>query len=76
MLARAPHPRELLAAMPDKLISAIGTGRRTCQQFRRVWMNTRDAGAGEICLVPATPAGDELGQQTLEIMKSQLGQSH
>lgn len=69
-----PHPRELLAAMPDKLISAIGlVGDLSAIQARVD--EYRDAGAGEICLVPAT-AGDELGRQTLEIMKSQLGQSH
>ncbi len=65
-----PHPRDLLAAMPDELISAIGlVGDLPAIQAQVD--EYREAGAAEICLVPAT-AGDELGRNTLESIKSQV----
>jgi probable F420-dependent oxidoreductase len=63
-----PHPRELLAAMPDELVSAIGlVGSESSIQSRLD--EYRAAGADEICLVPAT-AGDEAGRKTLEAMRA------
>ena len=65
-----PHPRELLAAMPDELIAAIGLIGDTSAIQARV-DEYREAGADEICLVPAT-AGDELGHRTLELMRGSI----
>ena len=62
-----PHPKELLSAMPDELIEAIGllgdlkTIDAKVEEYRA-------AGADEICMVPAT-AGDELGERTLRAMQ-------
>lgn len=61
-----PHPRELLQAMPDELISATGLIGDQAAIDARV-EEYRKAGADEICLVPATE-GDDLGRRTLEIM--------
>ena len=61
-----PHPREILAAMPDELIAAIGLLGDTAAIASRV-EQYRTAGADEICLVPAT-AGDEFGERTLSAM--------
>jgi probable F420-dependent oxidoreductase len=61
-----PHPRELLAAMPDELIASIGLVGNPSEIADRV-SQYRAAGADEICLVPAT-AGDPSGQRTLETM--------
>ena len=61
-----PHPRELLAAMPDELVSAIGlVGSQT--QIEQRMAEYREAGADEICLVPAT-AGDPGGLKSLQAM--------
>jgi alkanesulfonate monooxygenase SsuD/methylene tetrahydromethanopterin reductase-like flavin-dependent oxidoreductase (luciferase family) len=61
-----PHPRDLLAAIPDELVSAIGlVGSESDIQSRIE--EYRQAGADEICLVPAT-ASDAGGQKTLERM--------
>ena len=61
-----PHPRELLAAMPDELVSAIGlVGSQT--QIEQRMAEYRAAGADEICLVPAT-AGDPGGLKSLQAM--------
>ena len=58
-----PHPRDLLAAMPDELIAAIGlVGDRA--HIRDRIAEYKAAGADEICLVPAT-AGDPLGECSL-----------
>lgn len=66
-----PHPRELLAAMPDKLLEAIGlVGSRAAVKERME--EYRAAGAGEICLVPAT-AGDPGGIGVLEAMRELSG---
>lgn len=63
-----PHPRELLAAMPDELISSVGlVGNETEIQTRVA--EYMAAGADEICLVPAT-AGDDNGQRTLQALRS------
>lgn len=61
-----PHPKELLAAMPDQLISAIGLVGPEAAITERL-EEYRAAGADEVCLVPAT-AGDPGGLRTLEIM--------
>lgn len=65
-----PHPRELLQAMPDALISATGLIGDEAAIDARV-EEYRKAGADEICLVPATE-GDALGQKTLEFMRSKF----
>jgi probable F420-dependent oxidoreductase len=61
-----PHPKELLAAMPDQLISAIGLVGPEATIIERL-EEYRAAGADEVCLVPAT-AGDPGGLRTLETM--------
>jgi alkanesulfonate monooxygenase SsuD/methylene tetrahydromethanopterin reductase-like flavin-dependent oxidoreductase (luciferase family) len=61
-----PHPKELLAAMPDQLISAIGLVGSEAAITERLEQYLA-AGADEVCLVPAT-AGDPGGLRTLEIM--------
>lgn len=61
-----PHPKELLAAMPDELVSAIGLVGSQTEIERRI-EEYRAAGADEICLVPAT-AGDPAGLRSLESM--------
>ena len=59
-----PHPKELLAAMPDELISASGlVGGES--EIRKRLEDYRAAGLDEVCLVPAT-AGDAGGAQTLK----------
>ena len=63
-----PHPKELLAAMPDELVAAIGLVGDQEAVAKRV-EEYRAAGADEICLVPAT-AGDPGGLRTLETMSS------
>ena len=70
-LARSrPHPGELLAAMPDELVAAVGlVGTETAIASRLE--QYRAAGADEICLVPAT-AGDPAGARTLEAMARYL----
>lgn len=65
-----PHPRDLLAAMPDELIAAVGLIGGASEIQERV-AQYREAGANEICLVPAT-AGDELGRHSLELMRSKV----
>jgi len=62
-----PHPRDLLAAMPDELVSAIGLVGSQAQIAARI-EEYRAAGADEICLVPAT-ADDPGGLKSLEAMK-------
>jgi probable F420-dependent oxidoreductase len=63
-----PHPRDLLAAMPDELVSTIGlVGSR--EQIARRIEAYRAAGADEICLVPAT-ANDPAGLHSLETIKA------
>lgn len=62
-----PHPRELLAAMPDELIAAIGLVGSETQIDARI-EEYGAAGADEICLVPAT-AGDSGGLRTLQTMR-------
>jgi alkanesulfonate monooxygenase SsuD/methylene tetrahydromethanopterin reductase-like flavin-dependent oxidoreductase (luciferase family) len=66
-----PHPRELLAAMPDELMSAIGLVGSQADIDARL-ERYRAAGADEVCLVPAT-AGDPGGLRTLQAMAQRLG---
>jgi probable F420-dependent oxidoreductase len=61
-----PHPAELLAAMPDELVSSIGLVGDLDQVEQRLEAY-RQAGADEICLVPAT-AGDPGGAASLRAM--------
>lgn len=61
-----PHPRHLLDAMPDELIGAIGLVGSDAEVKSRIEAY-RDAGADEICLVPAT-ADDDAGTSTLETL--------
>lgn len=65
-----PHPKELLAAMPDELVSAIGLVGSEAAISERL-QEYRAAGADEICLVPAT-AGDAAGGRTLAAMAAHL----
>jgi probable F420-dependent oxidoreductase len=65
-----PHPKKLLAAMPDELMSAIGLVGAEAQIAERI-EEYRAAGADEICLVPAT-AGDPGGLRTLETMRKRI----
>jgi probable F420-dependent oxidoreductase len=65
-----PHPKELLAAMPDELISTIGLAGSEADIDRRL-EEYRAAGADEVCLVPAT-GGDPGGQRTLQVMSERL----
>jgi alkanesulfonate monooxygenase SsuD/methylene tetrahydromethanopterin reductase-like flavin-dependent oxidoreductase (luciferase family) len=65
-----PHPRDLLAAMPEELVAAIGLVGTEVAIAKRLG-EYRAAGADEICLVPAT-AGDPAGVRTLEIMSKRL----
>jgi probable F420-dependent oxidoreductase len=62
-----PHPRELLAAMPDELVAAIGLVGSGDQIAGRIEAY-RAAGADEICLVPAT-AEDPGGLKSLTALK-------
>jgi len=62
-----PHPKKLLAAMPDDLMSAIGLVGSLGQIAGRI-EEYRAAGADEICLVPAT-AGDPGGLKSLTAMR-------
>lgn len=66
-----PHPKELLAAMPDELIEAIGLVGDQVAIDARI-EQYRQAGADEICLVPAT-AGDPGGLKTLTAFSHRLG---
>lgn len=63
-----PHPQELLAAMPDELIAAIGL-LGDIDAIRARVDEYRTAGADEICLVPAT-AGDKNGERSLRVLKA------
>ena len=65
-----PHPKELLAVMPDELVSAIGLVGSEADIARRL-EEYRAAGADEVCLVPAT-AGDPGGIRTLQAMSKRL----
>ena len=58
-----PHPRDLLAAMPDELIAAIGLLGSESEVSAQL-AEYADAGADQICIVPAT-AGDEMASKTL-----------
>ncbi|MDX1733860.1 MAG: LLM class F420-dependent oxidoreductase, partial [Halioglobus sp.] len=62
-----PHPGELLAAMPDELVSTVGLVGSAADIESRV-QQYRAAGADEICLVPAT-AGDDAGGRSLRAMR-------
>lgn len=59
-----PHPKDLLAAVPDELIQAIGLVGGAAAVEQRI-AAYREAGVDEICLVPAT-AGDPMGVRTLK----------
>ncbi len=65
-----PHPKELLAAMPDELMSTIGLLGSETEIANRL-EEYRAAGADEVCLVPAT-AGDSGGLRTLEAMRKRV----
>lgn len=62
-----PHPKELLAAMPRELMSAIGLVGDKASIKERI-AQYRAAGADEICLVPAT-AEDPGGLQSLQTLR-------
>lgn len=67
-LARSrPHPKEVLAAMPDELVGAVGLVGDAANVQARI-AAYRAAGADEICIVPAT-AGDPGGERTLAAVR-------
>ncbi len=67
-LARSrPHPKEVLAAMPDELAAAVGLVGDAATVQARI-EEYRAAGADEICIVPAT-AGDSGGERTLTAVR-------
>jgi probable F420-dependent oxidoreductase len=68
---RRPHPKELLAALPAELVSAIGLVGTEQAVLQRI-QEYREAGADEICLVPTT-ASDPAGRRSLGLLKSALG---
>ncbi len=61
-----PHPKELLAAVPGELASAIGLV-GSVEEIDQRLQEYQAAGADEVCLVPAT-AGDPGGLRTLTAM--------
>lgn len=61
-----PHPKQLLEAMPDALIAALGLVGNV-DTVRERLAAYADAGAAEVCLVPAT-AGDDSGRRTLSAL--------
>lgn len=65
-----PHPKDLLAAMPNELPAAIGLVGSEAAIADRL-EQYRIAGADEICLVPAT-AGDPGGIRSLTAMAARL----
>ncbi len=65
-----PHPKEVLAAMPDELIAASGLIGEASDIDQRLEAY-RKAGLDEVCIVPAT-ADDPGGAKTLEIMSQRL----
>lgn len=58
-----PHPRELLAAMPEELLPAVGLIGSVADVRSRI-DDYHAAGADEVCIVPAT-AGDDGALRTL-----------
>lgn len=66
-----PHPKEVLAAMPAELASAIGlVGGQ--ESVRKRIAQYRSAGADEICIAPAT-AGDPGAERTLSAVSKLQG---
>jgi probable F420-dependent oxidoreductase len=63
---KRPHPKELLAAMPEQLVGAIGLVGSEGEIADRL-EEYRAAGADEVCLVPAS-AGDPGGLRSLTAM--------
>ena len=61
-----PHPKALLEAIPDELIAAVGLVGSESVIASRI-EEYRQAGADNICLVPAT-AGDAHGERTLRAL--------
>ena len=61
-----PHPRDLLNAIPNALIDAVALMGSSADIDHRI-EEYRQAGADEICLVPAT-GGDPYGKKTLTEM--------
>jgi hypothetical protein len=59
-----PHPRDLLAAMTDKSVVAIGIVDSESVR-RKILQQYPQTGADELCLVPAT-ATDREGARSLE----------
>jgi probable F420-dependent oxidoreductase len=63
-----PHPRELLAAIPDALIDAVGVVGDPAAARERV-RAYREHGVDDIVLVPASTDADPLGATTLAYAK-------
>jgi probable F420-dependent oxidoreductase len=61
-----PHPKQLLEAMPDALIATLGLLGDAAAVRERLDAYA-EAGADEVCLVPAT-AGDDSGRRTLSAL--------
>lgn len=62
-----PHPKEVLAAMPDELAAAVGLVGDAATVQARI-KDYRAAGADEICIVPAT-ADDPGAEKTLTTVR-------
>ncbi|WP_244975876.1 LLM class F420-dependent oxidoreductase [Nocardia huaxiensis] len=61
------HPREVLAAVPDELLAAVGMFGDIATLADRL-AAYRAAGADEVVVVPATSADDPAGAHTLEAL--------
>ncbi|MFI5915893.1 LLM class F420-dependent oxidoreductase [Dactylosporangium sp. NPDC051541] len=66
-----PHPRDLLAAIPDALIDAIGVVGSPETAMRRLHAY-REHGVDDVVLVPAATDADPLGATTMAYAKELL----
>lgn len=66
-----PHPRDLLAAMPEELLPAVGLI-GSADEVRNRIADYHAAGADEVCIVPAT-AGDDGAARTLTALAPDRG---
>ncbi|WP_306356529.1 MULTISPECIES: LLM class F420-dependent oxidoreductase [unclassified Nocardia] len=66
------HPRDLAAAVPDRLADAVGAFGAPATLSDRI-AAYRHAGAEEVVIVPVTTADDPAGLRTLEILTEVKG---
>ena len=62
-----PHPRELLAAIPDELVAAVGLIDSVASAQARI-SDYQAAGVDDVVLVPASTDGDPAGERTLHAL--------